>query len=250
MYLVAIGALLLLAVRPAQALGEYRIADGAIEESHRGIALIAVPPKPGIKYGVTLVGPRRALSGIRRALDLLYRKSPSSVTILERLKRTGGVLIVYDPGFPNWTRGSFPLARFVRTGPRHGGGAKSKDALAALLSRHVIKYAPGELAGAIVHELVGHGIQHLEGRTKTMRPLDRECEAWLYQLQALQDIGVDKLSRAMTRFRMSLERRYCDDFKRYMRLREPSKMGLWETADLDVPRLLGLFHRYVKVARR
>ena len=57
--------------------------------------------------------------------------------------------------------------------------------------------------------------------TGRMRPLDRECEAWLYEEQAYQDLGVDKTSKPMIEFRKQLEQRECSDFRRYQAARVP-----------------------------
>ena len=59
--------------------------DKMVEDSHRGIGLIAVPPKPGVKLDITIVGPRDGLDRVREALDLIYRESPYSRAQIETL---------------------------------------------------------------------------------------------------------------------------------------------------------------------
>ncbi len=92
----------------------------------------------------------------------------------------------------------------------------------------------------------------LEGRIATSRVLDLECEAYLYQERAYQDLGVPKQTRAIVLFRRQMEDRYCADFRAYMRARMPGKLALWDALNPDVPALLALFgdYRRTLVARK
>jgi hypothetical protein len=91
-------------------------------------------------------------------------------------------------------------------------------------------------------------MQYLSGRLGKMSELDSECQAYLYQEIAQQDLGMDKHSRLMVRFRRALEGRWCLPFKQYMRKYAPEKMALWETLNPDVPRLLAIFEDYQRSA--
>ena len=109
----------------------------------------------------------------------------------------------------------------------------------------MIKHPLPDLAGGgIVHELVGHGMQHLRDRLEGRRQLDVECEASLYELNAYHDFKMDKLSWEMILFRKELQEFNCDDFGRYMRKNTPTMMKLWDEINLDVPRLLDVFDEY------
>ncbi len=228
-----------------------------IEEVHRGVVLIALPPYLLVKYDVSLIPPHEGLANARKALDVIYQESPFSADTLETLKKNGEVVIVYDPSYP-WTEfATLKFSRFMPEVPNfllsafpdifiETSGGKGEKIFLVVLGRHIIKHPPHELAAGIVHELVGHGIQHLHGRLDVVRELDLECEAWLYQLNAFQDFKVDKFSREMIQFRQELEGYNCDDFKRYMREHQPSLMPLWDEVDIDVPRVLAVFEDYLQ----
>ena len=79
-----------------------------------------------------------------------------------------------------------------------------------------------------------------------MRPIDLECEAYLYEELANQDLGLDKRSSEMLRFRKGLETHWCADFKRYMRTKRTSELKLWDTLNPNVPRLLTIFEDYLR----
>ncbi len=229
---------------------------GSVTEVYRGFDLIALPPVATEKYDVGLVDQRVALAKIREALDIVYRHSPSSADTLETLKRAGDVIILYYPSFPRAEYGKVTLAAYVSELPDSllsdfpdvfgkYAGNRDKAIFLAVLGRYVVKHRSDELAGAaIVHELVGHGLQQFRGRLEGRRNLDVECEASLYELNAYQDFGIDKFSLEMIRFRRELENFSCDDFKRYMRIRRPSSMTLWDDLDVDVWRLLETFEDY------
>ena len=99
---------LVAAPAPASELG-----DSSREEAYRGIYLIAVPPAPGEEFDIPVMGSEKALSVIRSAIDLLYARSPYNAKKLEALKAVGDAVIIYDPGFPEWSRGDVTLAAFL-----------------------------------------------------------------------------------------------------------------------------------------
>jgi hypothetical protein len=219
--------------------------DSSLEEVYRGIYLIAVPPDPNTKPDIPLKGSEQALEIIRGALDLLYERSPYNANKLEELKAHGDVVIIYDPGFPEWARGDLTLAAFMANFFEPAPGAPGETVFVAILGRYIIQHSPAEIAAeGIVHELVGHGMQHLHGRLKKMGGLNVECEASLYELQAFQDLGADKFSGHMVRFRRELEEHNCDDFKRFMRKRKRWLMPLWDELNVDVEQILIIFEEY------
>ncbi len=241
--------------------GSPQISDAAetkaIETSHRGITLIALPAKPTTKYDVSLIDQDKALLAIRGALDLIYAKSPSSSELIEDLKSSGQVAIVYDPNFPWKEVTTITMAAFISKIPKFliedfpavfgkFAPASDKRFFISVVGRHGIKHSPAELAGTIVHELAAHGVQHLQGRVEGRRRLDVECEAFLHQLGAFQDFEMDMFSRYIIGFRKQLRNFNCDDFRRYMQKHKPEHMYLWDQLNADVPRLLGIFEDYEK----
>ena len=217
-------------------------AKGPMRQVYRGAALIALPPERGVESDVRLVGRRQALASLRAALDVIYRESLSGAEALGTLKKVGRVIIVYDPRFPSRKFASVTNAAFVPDVAEAGIGERR---FLVVVGRYGIKRPPRELGGIIVHELVGHGVQHLRGRLTGGRKLDVECEASLYELGAYQDFKIDKLSPEMVAFRRELEERNCADFKRYMREVTPALAPLWDAREVDVPRLLAVYEDYV-----
>ena len=114
-----------------------------------------------------------------------------------------------------------------------------------IVSRHGIKWPTREFAAVMVHELVGHGVQHLNDSWGKMRLIDMECEAWLYEEMAYQDLKINKFSNEMIDFKKQLEKQ-CDSFLRYLRNHDPKVAALWDKLNPDVPRLLKHFAGYQK----
>jgi hypothetical protein len=233
----------------AQFLMSATASAGDYEESnrelYRGIYLIAVPAAADAKPDIPVMDSGRALETIRNAIDLLYKKSPYNANKLDELKAHGDVVIIYDPGFPEWSRGDITLAAFLPEFFEPLPGAPGDTVFVAMLGRYIIQHSAVEIAAeGIVHELVGHGMQHLHGRLKTMSGLNVECEASLYELQAFQDLGADKFTSHMIRFRRELEERNCDDFKRFMRKRKKWLMPVWDELNVDVQQVLLIFEEY------
>ena len=74
--------------------------EAELRESHRGITLVAVPPMPGFDYDIEIIGGRQGLDKIRDALDALLDASPYSAAAIERLGRSGEIVFIYNPHFP------------------------------------------------------------------------------------------------------------------------------------------------------
>ncbi|OHC76510.1 MAG: hypothetical protein A3G18_13120 [Rhodospirillales bacterium RIFCSPLOWO2_12_FULL_58_28] len=217
---------------------------------HRGIVLAAVPADPEGDYDTKPLGLKEGLENIAKALDIIYAKSPFSASMLETLKQNGEVILVYNPDHEAGKKDVFALATFYPSFfKKNGENGKSNQFLAAI-GPHAVKWPAEELAMIIVHELVGHGIQHLNGRLDYVRVLDLECAANLYSENFYQDLGIDKKSKDVVNFRKGLEERWCSDFKTYMRQKTPSQMALWDVIDPDVPKLLDIFDAYADDLRK
>ena len=240
--LIAFGlavSLVSLAVRAADS-GGFR------EETYRGLYLRVMPANPDTKFDIRVVGSDKALEIMCSAIDLIYEHSPFNAKTLNLLKSRGDVVIIYDPGFPKRSLSSLTLAAFLPKFFEPAHGAPGETVFVAVLGRYIIKHEPAEIAAeGIVHELVGHGVQHMHGRLENGNSLNIECEASLFELLAFLDLGVDMFSGYMVRFRREVEAHHCDDFKRFMRKHKSGLMPLWDQADLDVIRILSIFDEYL-----
>lgn len=217
---------------------------------HRGVALAAWPPSPEDRFDVTLLPAAEGLQRLRAALDEIHRRSPASARAIETLQRDGQVTLAYHPHTVGDTSrlNAMNIALFIPDHGRRGGLPEGRSYL-VVVNQHGIKWPLRELAAVIVHELAGHGMQHFRGRLATLRPLDRECEAYLYEERANQDLGLDKDSAEMIQFRKALENRYCSDFKTHMRAAAPRSMALWDRRNPDVGALLAAFESYLRSVR-
>lgn len=219
----------------------------SIRSSHRGITVGAVKSRPGETFDISPMAPREGLDRVVKALDLLYQRSPLSARALETLKQTGEVVIAYDPRFPKNNLSSLTIAAFFPDFFQHTGSRKQ---FVTVVGRYGAKWPVRELAAVLAHELVGHGMQHLRGRLDHVRTVDLECEAYLYEEQAYQDLGLDKGSGEMIRFRQALEDNWCKPFRTYLKRNVPAKMALWERLNPAVPQILETYLGYVEHLRR
>ena len=217
---------------------------GTIEVFHQGVALLSVPPQPGKQFDVPLMAQDDGLEKLKEAFGLITRDSSFSLGQIERLKKAGRVAIIYDPNYPKRTLDKIVAASFFPNYFNEDSEDPSKKIFLTVVGRHGIKWPLKELAAVLVHELVGHGIQRLEGRIKDTRELDIECEAWLHEEVAYQDLKMNKKSKEMVQFRQELERIHCSDFKTFMRKTMPERLALWDVLNPDVPRLLEYFKIY------
>lgn len=218
--------------------------DGSRLVRH-GITLAAIPSPVGVRQDISILSARAGLAKLAAALDILIHKSAFAANALATLKHNGRVFIVYDAAFPEKTVGSFAVAAFQPTYFKRRHGDDKKGEFVAVIGRYGMKWPARELAGVIGHELIGHGLQFLQRRRDSMRELDRECEARLYQERVNQDVGLDKMSRITIEFRKTMEDKYCAGFKRFVRRKSPALNGLWDEINPDVPRLLTLFQEYL-----
>lgn len=222
-----------------------------ISSVHDGVKLIALPLPAGKSFSVPLVEANEAIARVRSALDLIVQKSPVSASGIDRLKRHGAVTIVYRPDFPDMKK-DFASNKFANFLPLHSGTEKAPDSgkgFLVVIGRHGIKRSKSQLAGTIVHELVGHGLQHLEDRMETMRRVDWECEARLHEELMYQNLALDKHSTEMISFRKHLEND-CDGFARYLGKEDPTGFLYWERLNPDVPKLVKIHRNYLADLRR
>lgn len=209
------------------------------------IGLFALSPPEGKTFPVRIVGPREGINTIIEAIDLIKKESPYSAAQIKTLKKNGAVFLIYDPSIPEG-KGIVSLL-FAIFSPNYFGPDEideSETTFNVLIGRHIIKRPLKELAAVLVHELVGHGLQHLEGRMGIMRRGDLECEARLYEEKSNQDFGVDRRATKMIKFRQQLKRS-CILFRRYLRKEDKAGHALWKKGKLEVPRLLDHFRKYV-----
>lgn len=212
-----------------------------------GIGIYAAKPPDGRKFDVPIMGDRAALAAIDRSVTALMTGSPMNARAIRTLEANGRIEIIYDPSFPKEKETEVEVAAYYPHyfDPDGNGG---RDFL-VVVGRHGIKWPTRELAAVLAHELAGHAMQRLRGEFEPMRDLDRECQAQLYQEQALQNLRVGKSKPFIVQFRQNLENRYCSDFKLFQAQHERRALKLWDARNPDVPRLLASFRSYLATTR-
>jgi len=216
---------------------------------HRDIVILGFPCPAN--FNGKDVQTQQGVNKIIKAIDLLAEQSPRSFSVIKKLKAAGPVMIVYDPSFPppGAHVATQQIALFLPTFVEKIDQTDTGKKFTVIVGRNGIKWPLKELTAVLVHELMGHGKQHLENRINEMRVLDVECEAWLREEMAYQDLKLDKHSPHLIDFRQQLESLHCSDFIRYMRKRVPKQAGIWDAKDPNVPKLLKIFEGYIKVQR-
>ena len=219
----------------------------ALRDTHRGINLVAVTPPPPGAYDIDLLGAAPAIANIKKAIDRIYAGSAFSAARIDILKKNGKVTLVYDAAFPKSKLASVIIAAFFPDffQPEKGG---EKEFL-VVISRFGVKWPADKLAAVIVHELVGHGLQHLRGRTEKDRKIDKECEALIYEERAYQDFGVRRDTRDMKQFRHDVRNKWCADFRQFLTQAGLNADKVWNFGRPDVPALLTHFERYIAELR-
>ncbi|MEC7203215.1 MAG: hypothetical protein VXW49_06045, partial [Pseudomonadota bacterium] len=206
-----------------------------------------VAPRPDAKFDIELLPARPAIDRIKKAIDLLYRRSLFSAQAIKTLQGAGEVYVIYDPHFPKSRFSSLTIAAFFPDYYQHDGSSKK---FVTVVGRYGAKWPARELAAVLAHELVGHGMQQYRGRMEHVRMIDLECEAYLYEEQAYQDLGLDKRSGEMIKFRQALEDYWCKSFRADIARWDKSKMALWERLNPDVPGILKLYLGYIDRLRK
>lgn len=218
----------------------------AVTFEHKGIRLVARTAPPDVDFGMDITPARQGAEAIGDAIDLLYEKSPYNREAIERLKAAGRVIVIYDPQFPPRELNKVTIAAYLPD--YYDPDGVSRD-FVVIVGRYGAKWSTPELATVIAHELTGHGTQSLRGRVGQVREVDLECEAYLYQEKAQQDLGFDKGSRDMITARQELERYWCADFKTWLRKNRPASLGLWDRKNPDVPAILKDYLAYIEALR-
>jgi len=219
-----------------------------VSSRFEGMTLIAIPVEKGESFDVPIIGSGDALERLKQAVFVLLTRSPDNAGFIARLKARGPVNIVYDPHYPNTQvypatlKVAMFLPKYLPAEANSSAGPMDKEFL-VVVGRHGIKWPVADLAAVLVHELVGHGMQHLTDRRLEMRQMDVECEAWLYQEKAHQDFGLDKLSPEMIRFQQQLAFN-CHEFIDYLGRNDPDGRLQWRRLNPDVPVLLEKFNEY------
>ena len=211
-----------------------------------GIRLLALTPAVNAMLDISILSPSDGLDRIKAALELIDAKSPASAKAIRRLKEAGPVSVIYYPNnFHDRNRlNTQTVALFLPDFLKKRRMGDPRREFSVVVNQFGVKWPTDELAAIIVHELAGHGIQHLEGRIETARLLDLECEASLFQEQAYQDFGVAKKLRTVILFRRQMEYRYCSDFRSYMHDRAPNKLAIWDALNPNITGLLDIFRSY------
>ncbi|MDP6174800.1 MAG: hypothetical protein QGF09_11580, partial [Rhodospirillales bacterium] len=233
----------------------------SLDKTYNGINLSVLLAEPGTKFSTSVVEPPAVFKKITDALALIRAKSPANAKIIDTLKKAGQITISYDPMVPDkkLDMATFRVAHFLpiyhpylRSGRfSDRGDAGDTKLFPVVVSRHGIKWPTAELAAVLVHELIGHGQQYLEGRIEALPRREIECEARLHQEGAHQEFGLDKEDEKMIAFRKALLGTStgdgeCSGFKRYLAKHQPDQMKHLEKRNPDVPILLPLFRKYIK----
>ena len=211
---------------------------------HEGITIVALPPSPGKISSLPALSSPQAIEKIRKGYDYLVAHSPYATKILKILKSSGSIWIFYSPAFPLPNAAKENSVTFALFNPSMLVRADGGKSYAVIIGHHLIQWPEAELAWALGHELVGHGLQHFQNRLDRARLNDLECEAFLHQERILQELGLWKNSDMMVKVRRQTEEKWCQAFRQYMTKTNPNKMKLWEVRDIDIPQLMAIFHRY------
>lgn len=213
---------------------------------HTGIQIVGYEKPTDTTYDIDIVSPADGAALIRDALDILQEGSTYNSQAIERLKAAGNVFIIYDPAFPRREFNQLTIAAFFPDFFKSGTSAKD---FITVVGRYGGKWSARELAPVLAHELTGHGVQHLRGRLEHVRVVDLECEAYLYQEKAYQDLGFNKNDREIVNFRQQLERHWCADFRAWQSKHRPQSVALWDTLNPDVPKILDDYLAYIESLR-
>jgi len=221
--------------------------DGTVQFTHRGVKIAGKPAPAGKYYDIDIAPPEQGADTVKEALDILYAGSPYTAKAIDKLKAAGNVVIVYDPAFPQREFSKVTIAAFLPDFYQANG--TSKDFL-TIVGRFGGKWSPRELAPVLAHELTGHGMQRLRGHLSHVREVDLECEAYLYQEKAYQDLGFDKGKRNMVKFRQVLERHWCAEFREWQKKNKRKALASWNKLNPDVPAILDDYLVYIDALRQ
>ncbi|MBF0382370.1 MAG: hypothetical protein HQL69_15215 [Magnetococcales bacterium] len=211
---------------------------------HRGVIMLALSLPPGKWIYEPPLDGEAAIKNIQKAFDVLWEKSKFARSLLIKMGKSGPIIIIYNPKFPQRPDIGKKMITFALFKPsilvRKDGG----KTYPVVIGRHVINWPTAELAWALGHELIGHGVQHLQNRLGSYKIEDLECEAFLRQELILQELGIWKNTEVVVRVRRQMENKWCKGLRDYITNKEPDKIRLWDVRNLDVPQLLRIFFRY------
>ncbi|MBO6520670.1 MAG: sel1 repeat family protein [Rhodospirillales bacterium] len=224
-----------------------RAQDDTVQFMHKGVQIVGKHAPEGKVYDIDIAPPEAGTAAVKAALDILYDGSAYNAQAIEKLKAAGNVIIVYDPAFPAHEFTKITIAAFLPDFYQADG--RTKDFL-TVVGRFGGKWKPRDLAPVLAHELTGHGTQHLRGHLENVREVDLECEAYLFQEKAYQDLGFDKSARDMVRFRKTLEGHWCAEFKSWQRKNNRAALTAWDRLNPDVPAILKDYLVYIDALRK
>lgn len=222
-------------------------AEDRVDFIHRGIQISGIPKPADKHFDIDITSAKEGAELVRDALEILYSGSSFNAKAIERLKAAGNVIIAYDPAFPKRELSKITIAAFFPNFYQKDGNAKD---FVTFVGRFGGKWTAKELAPVLAHELTGHGIQHLRGRLEHVREVDLECEAYMYQEKAYQDLKVDKDTREIITFRQTLERHWCADFKSWQKKHRPKNSKYWDKLHPDIPKLIEDYLVYIEALRK
>ncbi len=218
-----------------------------IKTMAHGITIIGLPTKNNTKFDIKVPSSDSGIQSIKNATNLIFTKSPYNANLINYLSESGKVIIIYDPAFPKRQLASQKIAAFFPPFFQHNGDLKQ---FRVVVGRYGIKWPIEKLAAVIVHELAGHGLQHLRQRTFFDRKLDRECEALIYEEKAYQDFNVPRDTPYRKRFLQHTRHKWCADFNRFLVKTKINTDEAWSYGKPDVPKLLNHFENYIKHLRK
>ncbi len=236
--------------RLAAALLTFCVATAAaspVQFEHKGVLFVGKDPPADATYDIPITPAAEGIRRVKEAMDILIDKSPFTAKAIERLGAKGRVVLIYDPAFPARDWASLTIAAFF---PDFYAEGKSGKDFVTVVGRFGGRWSARDLAPVIAHELTGHGMQHFRGRLEHVREIDLECEAYLYQEKAYQDLGFDKVGDRMVAFRKTLEGKWCHEFRSWLGKERPKRLALWQRLNPDVPGILEDYLDYIEALRK
>ena len=222
------------------------VADDKVSYDHNGIRIIGRELPAGVYFDIDIVSAEKGAAAAEAALDILMQNSAYNREAIEKLKSAGRVVVLYDPEFPKREFDKVTIAAYL---PDYYNPEAGNRDFVVVVGRFGAKWTPRDLAPVMAHELTGHGMQDYRGRIEHVRVVDLECEAYLYQEKAYQDLGFEKDTREMISFRQQLERHWCADFRTWQRANKPNGVKYWERLNPDVPNILKDYLVYLDALR-
>ena len=222
------------------------VQSGPLKTLHHGTIIVGIPKKLNTKYDVEVLPVDIGIKNIKEALNLIFSKSHFNALWIKHLLTHGKIIIIYDSSFPAPKLASQIIAGFFPDFYQHKGTLKQ---FSVVIGRYGIKWDPKNLAAVIVHELVGHGLQHLRGRTKFDRKIDRECEALIYEEKARQDLNVQRNPQKRARFLRDMRFKWCADFNYFLSRKKINTDEVWGFGRPNIIYLLKHFNVYIEHLR-